>query len=591
MVIFDLHSKTHTMKKLLTLFIIVSAFLCLNTKSAKAQAPYVDLLFAGDSSWSSICSLQDSMDFSLYGLALGYNINDSILMNISFGDGTDTSYYLILANGSQGYFWNDLFHTYSNPGAYSVQFIATGSNGSADTIVDNTVLIATQCGDISGKLYVDANGNCAYDSGETPIQNYVVATYNGQDISYAYSDANGDYYLSVPAGFTYVVTTPYFSPLNVACPISGQYTILTTPAIGKDFGIACNAQVDLTVSIHGNGFRPNTVTSLWLTAWNKIISCSPPTATVTIDLDPLLTYSSSSVTPLSVTSSQIIFNAGNLTGVNLSDFAASISFLTNPTANIGDTLCLTITVTPTAGDVNPADNVLTVCLPVRNSCDPNEKFEKHAGASTATVAPGTELDYTIMFQNLGNDDAYDINVIDNLDANLDLTTLKITGYSFAPSVFITGNTMKFEFKNIHLPTASVNEPKSHGFVSYKIKPKTNTPLGTAINNTANIYFDFNAPILTNTVTDIINNTVGLNTLTYTNDLVMFPNPASDYFTVQTGVNALSTLTIYDVTGRIIISKQEINDNQIISTRNLNAGMYFISLVAKGITQTGKLTIK
>ena len=578
------------MKKLFTLFILVSAFICLNTRPAKAQVPYVNLLFAGDSSWQSVCSLQDSMDFSFYGTATGYNITDSVLMNISFGDGTDTSYYVILANGTT-YFWGDLFHTYSNPGAYSVQFIATGSNGSADTIVDNAVLIATQCGDISGKLYVDANGNCAYDSGETPIQNYVVATYNGQNISYGYSDANGDYYLSVPAGFNYIVTTPYFNTLNVACPASGQYTITSIPAIGKDFGIACNSQVDLTTSIHGNGFRPNTVTTVWLSALNKIISCSPPNATVTIDLDPKLTYSSSSEVPLSISSTQVVFNAGLLTGTTISDFSTSINFLTDPTANIGDTLCLTITVTPTAGDVNPADNVITVCLPVRNSCDPNEKFEKHAGASTATVAPGTELDYTIMFQNLGNDDAYDINVIDNLDANLDLSTLKITGYSFAPSVFITGNTMKFEFKNIHLPAAIVNEPKSHGFVSYKIKPKTNTPLGTAINNTANIYFDFNAPILTNTVTDIINNTVGLNTLSYTNDLVMFPNPASDYFTVKAGINALSTLTIYDVTGRIIISKQEINDNQKISTKNLNAGMYFVSLITKGITQTGKLTIK
>ncbi len=50
-----------------------------------------------------------------------------------------------------------------------------------------------------------------------------------------------------------------------------------------------------------------------------------------------------------------------------------------------------------------------------------------------------------------------------------------------------------------LPDSNVNEPLSHGFVKFRAKQRqTNTP-GMVIKNRAGIYFDFNTPVITNTV--------------------------------------------------------------------------------------------
>jgi hypothetical protein len=46
-------------------------------------------------------------------------------------------------------------------------------------------------------------------------------------------------------------------------------------------------------------------------------------------------------------------------------------------------------------------------------------------------------------------------------------------------------------KNIQLPYKTTNEPASHGYVSFKIKPRPRVVIGDSLNNKAAIYFDFN----------------------------------------------------------------------------------------------------
>lgn len=54
-------------------------------------------------------------------------------------------------------------------------------------------------------------------------------------------------------------------------------------------------------------------------------------------------------------------------------------------------------------------------------------------------------------------------------------------------------------KGSTLPDSNRNEPASHGFVQFSVSPVPQTLLGTIIRNRASIYFDFNSPVLTNTV--------------------------------------------------------------------------------------------
>jgi hypothetical protein len=63
---------------------------------------------------------------------------------------------------------------------------------------------------------------------------------------------------------------------------------------------------------------------------------------------------------------------------------------------------------------------------------------------------------------------------------------------------VNNNVLKFTFSNILLADSNINEPASHGSLLYSIRQNVSNAIGDTIENTANIYFDFNAPVITNT---------------------------------------------------------------------------------------------
>lgn len=116
------------------------------------------------------------------------------------------------------------------------------------------------------------------------------------------------------------------------------------------------------------------------------------------------------------------------------------------------------------------------------------------------------LTYRIRFQNTGNDTAYQVIIRDTLDDNLDLNTFELlsTEFELAPEIQIRDERyLTFRFDNINLPDSTTNFNGSQGQVSYLIRAKDNVQEGTIIENTAHIYFDFNPPIITNTITSVM----------------------------------------------------------------------------------------
>jgi len=75
------------------------------------------------------------------------------------------------------------------------------------------------------------------------------------------------------------------------------------------------------------------------------------------------------------------------------------------------------------------------------------------------------------------------------------------------SVIDDGDKLTWTFSNINLPDRNRNEPASHGFIAYRIKPKSTVSLSDTIHSTASIYFDYNLSVETNnaftTVQEII----------------------------------------------------------------------------------------
>ena len=146
-----------------------------------------------------------------------------------------------------------------------------------------------------------------------------------------------------------------------------------------------------------------------------------------------------------------------------------------------------------------------------------------------------------------------------------------------------------------------NEAASHGFISFKITPHRDAPLGTVIKNKAAIYFDYNEPIITNETfhtiqEDFIEILVGTTEHPYLNDISVsvFPNPFSEKAIVKIkgheAVNYL--LEIYDVAGKLIRSEQFINDTIEIKRNGMMGGLYFYRLSSEdGFLNVGRVLMK
>ncbi len=140
------------------------------------------------------------------------------------------------------------------------------------------------------------------------------------------------------------------------------------------------------------------------------------------------------------------------------------------------------------------------CSELLGSFDPNDKTAFPAGvADQRFVKPDQEIEYRIRFQNTGNDTAFWVQLVDTIDvAQLDISSIETRVASHDYSFQMDGNVVKWTFANILLPDSTTNESESHGYVEFKIKQNENNPDGATIENFADIYFDYNEPVRTNT---------------------------------------------------------------------------------------------
>ena len=238
-----------------------------------------------------------------------------------------------------------------------------------------------------------------------------------------------------------------------------------------------------------------------------------------------------------------------------------------------------------------APDVEKICLPIRDSYDPNDKQVSPSGVGTGKlVKHKVPLDYLIRFQNTGTDTAYKVVIIDTLDQNLDLSTLEFGASSHPYKIEFTGSgkpILKLTFDKINLVDSFTNEPKSHGFVSFKITPYDSIPNGTLVKNSADIYFDFNLPIKTNTTQVSIDDRLPTGaTLSFVTALkeqknnyeaiYVYPNPFNTITNFEFVYNTKATqLIVYNINGELVANENVANQTRYQFQRNnLSNGMYF-----------------
>jgi hypothetical protein len=171
-----------------------------------------------------------------------------------------------------------------------------------------------------------------------------------------------------------------------------------------------------------------------------------------------------------------------------------------PTSN-ADSLHFKTFVTDSKGDEISSFHFSDIIL---CSFDPNDKrvWPNRKGEANLTLN-SEDLRYTIRFQNNGNDTAFAVKIVDVLDKAFDLRTLDIIDASHDVNPILHGDTVFFVFDPILLPDSTTNYIGSQGFVTYRIKLRPDVDINTKVKNTAEIIFDQNAPIITNTTQNTI----------------------------------------------------------------------------------------
>lgn len=251
-----------------------------------------------------------------------------------------------------------------------------------------------------------------------------------------------------------------------------------------------------------------------------------------------------------------------------------------PSLNSGDILNYNATIIGQT-DETPNDNIATLNQIVVNSYDPNDKTCLEGTTITPNMV-GEYVHYLIRFENNGTANAQNIVVKDMIDINkFDINTLIPIKGSHNFETRISGtNKVEFIFQNINLPFDNAN---NDGYVSFKIKTKPNLVVGSTFSNSANIYFDYNSPIVTNNYTTTIQNSLGIQENDFINNISVYPNPVKDILNFKTEHN-ISKVEVYDISGRILSSNSVLENK--IDLSNLKTGNYILKLYTeKGIMNT------
>ncbi|MBN8641884.1 MAG: T9SS type A sorting domain-containing protein [Flavobacteriales bacterium] len=289
--------------------------------------------------------------------------------------------------------------------------------------------------------------------------------------------------------------------------------------------------------------------------------------------DAVLDFTSATINPDSQNLGSLTWNYTNLLPFESRSFYIILNVNTpteTPAVNIGDVLSYSATINPVSGDETITDNTFTYNQIVVGSFDPNNKVCLEGNVVSPTEI-GDYLHYNINFENTGTFPATFVVVKDIIDTTkFDIATLQVLNASHQMETRIAGNKVEFIFDDINLGT------NQHGNVVFKIKTKAILVEGNVVTNNANIYFDYNFPIETNTTSTTFQ-TLSNGEFPIDSSVVIAPNPTKNNVNINCNSN-IQSIQLFDVQGRVLMT-QLVNDSQSsIDISNYTNGIYFVKVL-------------
>ncbi|NJC26832.1 DUF7619 domain-containing protein [Neolewinella antarctica] len=480
------------------------------------------------------------------------------------------------------------------------------------------VLSVAQLNYLRGVAYVDENKNGTRDEGEPGLAGVTINNGQGQ---LAISGAAGNFAFSAITDGSYRLTAlnPECYELN-STPTS--YSLSFDPTQYYDFAFGfkrVEGPSKLLVNLASGPTRCNSEVPFWLNVINS--GCNSIDGRVQITLPANLAVVSSTVPYSSVGESILVFSLDSLQASERTSIRLVIQMPNEDDA--GQVINIPTTATVDLPDGSLLTDTMNYSEIIRCAYDPNDK-QVHPRRPEPTNSNYTQFDeplrYTIRFQNTGNDTALTVRIADQLAENLNWETFKprSASHSFTTTVSETG-LVNFLFEDIQLPDSTTNPVESQGFVAFDVMANANSGDFTAVDNTAEIYFDFNRPIVTNTVTstlvekldadsdgynfyedcddlnsaispaaeEIVGNDVdencdgsirAVNTINpLPGTLEVFPNPSRGPVLVKYSENLPLLLSVYSATGVEVI-RAEFSGEYVLNLANYSSGSYLIRIL-------------
>jgi len=360
---------------------------------------------------------------------------------------------------------------------------------------------------ITGYAYNDKNKNGVKDSDEEGIAGQVVVFDNeGASIT----DADGKYYFKTVIGAHRLTTFQNF-PYK---PIGTNYQKYPNKPLSTSLKINLRSESPSTFDLPYEQFSNNSElelrlsevfahpgfnTKIWIEYRNNGATVS--NAQIVLDYDSTLVFVHADVEPKSHIGNTLIWNISNIYKTYNNRIEIEFGVPADVTL-LGDTLKSNGSISGTNNDFDVSNNTATIQRIITGSYDPNELVAYPCYGKRCVVPMDSSITYTVHFQNEGSDTAFSVSIIDTISQLFDISTFKLIASSHPVEVSFSGREAKFSFNDIRLPDVKTNENESCGFIKFSIAPKAYMLPNSLASNTAGIYFDFNPPIVTNTVNSL-----------------------------------------------------------------------------------------
>jgi len=449
--------------------------------------------------------------------------------------------------------------------------------GACPTVVPFTIpALSVACGTVSGTAFLDDDQDCQPGADEVRIPYQVL---NIQPVNdWVLTGSNGDFAFALPNGsYSLAHADPTTVPL---CPLP-QPVPFTVNNNATVIMLADSSTLPLDIATYAAGTiaRPGFNTSHFIHVRNLSAKLSGAVQVV-LAFDPAIDYFNATPPPTSIAGNTLTWEMPQLAAFEMQ--AIAVQYSVPVSTPLGTVLATSVSASSALTDNDLTNNDAVIQQVVTGSYDPNDKNARTSSGWSDQlfyIDQDEWIDYRIRFQNTGTDTAFTVVITDTLAAELDMSSFQQGTASHAFDVaFKPGRVAQWTFTNILLPDSNVNEPMSHGLVSFRIKPMLPLTPGTVIENIANIYFDFNEPVITEPSVLVAEFSTGVGERIDDQPRIM-PNPGSDGFTaVREGAFSLFVL---DALGREVFRSATANERLRVDTAAWPSGAYLVRVAAPG----------